>query len=104
LAWNGSVFGSRDDFQLICRFAAAHLISVGKHFRGADNIEHPRRRDGYNRDSSHTSDIRLPSILLQSIYLRVDHLPVAMSGLTILESAVGASRPTTGPSFSILKA
>ena len=29
---------------------------------------------------------------------------VTMSGLTILESAVGASGPTTGASFSILKA
>ena len=58
LARNGSVFRSRDDLHLICRFAAAQLIGVSKHFRGADNIKHPRGRYGYNRDSSHTSDIR----------------------------------------------
>src|SRR5580700_6340254 len=64
LARNGSVFASRDDLHLICRFAAAQLISVSKHFRWTDNIEHPCRRYGYNRDSSHTSDIRRTSSAL----------------------------------------
>jgi hypothetical protein len=65
LARNRSIFPSHDDLHLICRFAAAQLISVSKHFRGADNIEHPRRRYGYNRDSSQTSDVRrAPSALL----------------------------------------
>ena len=58
---NGSGFRNGDDLHLAYRFAAAQLISVGKHSRGAVTSSIRAGKCGYNRDSSNPSDIRRTS-------------------------------------------